>query len=118
VHHHPRRFVDGRQVVILEQHVERDRLWHRRVLHLERGHLDADQIATFDAVRGLGRAPADCHLPVADQRLDLDARELVEPRRQDLVEPLPGRVRGEFNVIVLFAHARLTRSVATARASR
>ena len=74
VHHHPRRFVDHDQVVILIEDRQRQRFRLRRRVD-QLGHVDGDLLCRFDRLVRLRRLPGDQHVAVLDQALDLRARQ-------------------------------------------
>lgn len=92
VHHHARGLFQDQQMLVLEQHVQRDRFGSRRRWPGVR-HSHGKALARFDPGRGVrywSAIPAD--LPGRHQRLQPRARQIGEAGREELVEPKPGIV--------------------------
>ncbi len=75
VNHHSRPLIDGDQVLVFVEDVERD-LFRRGPQRRTRQNLDIDDIASHDPLRLPGQAFIDVHAALIDQLLNASAAEL------------------------------------------
>jgi hypothetical protein len=97
VNHHPGRLVHHRQVGVLVNHVQRNvfrRGLERRGMRLAG---NGDALAAAQLERSLLALAIDQHIALVHEQLHARAAHALQLRGEELVEPLPGCLRGHFD---------------------